>query len=310
MHAFAPAQLSFSYGPPDVGSPSFADVAAPRHGNQPVQVGAPPPAVQTRALAPRPFRMQVFSDLHDDVASGAQPVLVEDLDAVVVAGDTCRGPVAGFRILRQIVPEPVPIVVVAGNHEFYRGHFSSTLDDARRAAPAFGIAFLEDDEVVIAGVRFLGAVLWTDYALYGADRAAAAMSSARDGMNDHRLIGWSKAPYRSFRPQDAALVHRASRAFLARSLATPFAGPTVVVTHHAPHPGSIHPRYEGDPLNAAFASDLTQLITTGKPACWVHGHVHSNFDYRIGDTRIVCNPRGYGAENTGFDPRMALEVAR
>ena len=301
MRAFCPS--SFACGSPP-------DEYFVSRGGRPVLPGAPPTKV-ARGLPPASvFRVQVFSDLHADVAPGVEPVLAANVDAVVVAGDTCRDPVVGFRILRSIVPSPVPLIVVAGNHEHYRAYYGATLDAARRAAPEHGVLFLEDGAVVVGGVRFLGATLWSDYRLAGDHKKASAMAAARDGLNDHRVIGWSKEPYRIFRPQDAAHVHRASRSFLTRALATHFAGPTVVVTHHAPHPRSIHPRYEGDPLNAAFTSDLAQTIMVGKPTLWIHGHVHSSFDYRVGGTRIVCNPRGYGAENPDFDPSLVVEVPR
>ncbi|GJE04655.1 hypothetical protein [Methylobacterium isbiliense] len=83
---------------------------------------------------------------------------------------------------------------------------------------------------------------------------------------------------------------------------------TVVVTHHAPSRRSIHPSCAGDPLNPAFASDLDHLIKAARPALWVHGHVHSSFDYRISTTRVICNPKGYGAENLSFDPELVVDV--
>jgi Icc-related predicted phosphoesterase len=106
----------------------------------------------------------------------------------------------------------------------------------------------------------------------------------------------------------AKVMHERSRAFLRETLATPHDGPTVVVTHHAPHRGSLHPRYVGSPANPGFVSDLEGLILTGKPELWVHGHVHDSYDYRVGRTRVVCNPKGYGNENLGFDPCLVVEV--
>jgi len=90
----------------------------------------------------------------------------------------------------------------------------------------------------------------------------------------------------------------------------PFAGATVVVTHHAPHPGSLHARYKADLLSPAFISDLTAVIESGRPDLWVHGHTHHTFDYTVGPTRIVCNSRGYGEENHDFDRALVVEVGR
>ena len=134
------------------------------------------------------------------------------------------------------------------------------------------------------------------------------MNACASGMNDHRLIGWQKQPWLRFRPQEAALLHHQSKAYLTETLAVPFDGPTVVVSHHAVHWDSVHPRYRTDPVTGAFVSDLSALIEVHRPALWVHGHVHHSFDYRIGETRIVCNAHSYGDENPAFDGTLMVEV--
>src|SRR5690606_10859034 len=85
--------------------------------------------------------------------------------------------------------------------------------------------------------------------------------------------------------------HEYSRQWLEHQLAIPYPGKTVVVTHHGPHPLSVHPRYAGNPLNAAFISDLGPLLD--KTDFWLHGHVHDSFDYLVGACRVIANPRGY-----------------
>ena len=171
-----------------------------------------------------------------------------------------------------------------------------------------GVHLLENDEVIVGNVRFVGATLWTDYALFGEGYVPLAMHAAGDGLNDHRRITWTKEPWQRFRPQEALGLHKRSRAFIEAMLAQPFTGATAVVTHHAPHPSSLHPRFRNELLSAAYVSDLTDVVEAGKPDVWVHGHVHSSFDYRIFGTRIICNPHGYGTENAGFDPALVVEV--
>jgi Icc-related predicted phosphoesterase len=136
------------------------------------------------------------------------------------------------------------------------------------------------------------------------------MKACATGMNDHRLIGWQKKPWLRFRPLEAALLHQRSKTYIAETLAVPFtAGPTVVVSHHAVHWDSVHPRFRSDPLTGAFVSDLSTLIETYRPTLWVHGHVHNSSDYRIGGaTRVICNPHGYADENPDFDGTMVVEV--
>lgn len=254
------------------------------------------------------LRIQIFSDLHADVAKPRAIAVDPGVDAVVVAGDTCEGAERGFERLRQIVPMQIPIVMTLGNHEFYRRVWRDELAQARAAAPLYGVHLLENNVAIIGDVRFVGATLWTDYELFGHAHLPLAMHAAAGGLNDRRRITWNKKPWARFRPQEALGQHRRSRGFIEATLAEPFAGATVVVTHHGPHPRSVHPRFANDLLSAAYVSDLTAVIEAGQPKLWVHGHVHHSFDYRLGDTRVVCNPHGYGTENPDFDPALVLEV--
>lgn len=254
------------------------------------------------------MRLQILSDIHIDVVGGFTPMLATGADAVVVAGDVCEGAADGMAFLRQHIPGPVPILMVLGNHEFYGRHVHDERLTAADAARRHAVTLLDDGAAEIAGVRFLGGTLWTDFSLHGPAQRAGAMAVARQFMNDYRSIGLDAGRRLPFTPEASVEMHRRSREFLEGALAQAFGGPTVVVTHHAPHPGSIHARFKDDPVNPAFVSDLSALIEAARPALWVHGHVHNSFDYRVGETRIVCNPRGYGSENPQFDPGLLVEV--
>jgi len=254
------------------------------------------------------MRLQVLSDLHGDVLPPRPIAVGADVDAVIVAGDTCQGAQEAFAHIRRIVPMSIPVVMVLGNHEHYGRCLPEELAVARAEAPAYGIHLLENDAAVIGDVRFVGCTLWTDYRVFGSANVPAAMRTAAQGLNDHRRITWSKRPWARFRPAEALLLHSRSRKFLQAALHAEHAGPTVVITHHAPHPRSLHPRYEKDLLSAAYVSDLEDLIVAAAPALWVHGHVHTSFDYAVGRTRVLCNPHGYGGENPDFDPGLVVEV--
>jgi Icc-related predicted phosphoesterase len=254
------------------------------------------------------MKIQIFSDLHVDVSSIKPISMMLDVDLVIVAGDTCEGVLRAFDYLRQIVAVHIPILMVFGNHEYYRRFIPHELALARSHAAAFNIHLLENEAIVLGGVRFVGATLWTDYRIFGESNQAAVMNACATGMNDHRRIGWQKQPWLRFRPQEAALLHHQSKTYLAEVLATPFHGHTTVVSHHACHPRSIHPEFMSDSLTGAFASDLSTLIEAHQPTLWVHGHVHQSFDYRVGETRILCNPHGYGTENPNFDGALVVEV--
>jgi hypothetical protein len=152
-------------------------------------------------------------------------------------------------------------------------------------------------------VRFLGCTLWSDFALYGPAGREVAIEALRRVAPDFRVIAYGE---RRFTTDDWLELHRAHRAWLEARLAVPFAGPTVVVTHFLPHPGSIAPRFATHPLNPAFASDLQPLLA--RATLWIHGHTHAASDYRVGGARIVCNPRGYPGEPTGFRPDLVVNV--
>lgn len=254
------------------------------------------------------MRIQIFSDLHADVLPIKHIVIAENIDAVVVAGDTCEGASRAFERLREIVPLTIPIVMVMGNHEYYRRFLPPELEEARTLAPSFNVHLLEDAEVVLGSVRFLGATLWTDYRLFGDGRRIPVMQTCAAAMNDHRRIGWLKKPWRRFLPQEAEQLHHRSRSFIEGALNSPFPGPTVVVTHHAVHRNSVAAVYRDDWVTAAFVSDLSELIEAHQPALWVHGHVHNSFDYRVGQTRVLANPHGYGNENPAFDCSLVVDV--
>ena len=207
-----------------------------------------------------------------------------------------------------------PVVYVPGNHEFYGGEIGlwPELRETARAAE-LGIDLLAPGVVELGGVRFIGAIMWTNFALLG--DAVLARIAAERGMNDHRVIRWKEGgSRRRFTTADAGRLHKRDLAFVEEQLAKPFDGPTVVVTHHAPHPNSVGPRHQGSRLSPAFVSDLTETIVTFAPSLWIHGHDHNSHDYRVGATRVYANQAGYPMlggvrENPDYDPDATLEVS-
>jgi len=252
------------------------------------------------------MNLAVYSDLHLEFSDWAPPAL--PADAVLLAGDIHVGD-AAFAWARRHFPD-TPVLYVAGNHEFFGGDIPSVLARMRAAAKRHGIYFLDDAEHVECGVRFLGTTLWTDFEFYGAEPACIgrSMRDARRGMRDYDLIDYR--PGERLSPELTREIHQRQRRWLEARLAEPFAGPTVVLTHHLPHPRSVHPRYDGDAMNPAFVSDLGALFGDAV-RLWVHGHTHESCDYRVGATRVVCNPRGYIPQlpNPAFDPQFRVSVS-
>jgi predicted phosphodiesterase len=248
------------------------------------------------------MRLHVLSDLHLEFGPWSCPEVAADV--VVLAGDVHTGTRGVAWAARAFAGRPV--VHVAGNHEFYGQALPRHLDKLREAAAGTDVVFLEDEAVAIGGVRFVGCTLWTDMALRGEPHAAAL--DAELMMNDYRRIRVDPR-YRRLRAVDTVARHHASRRWLAAALAEPFAGPTVVVTHHAPGARSIPARFDGHPANPAYASDLEALVCDSGAALWVHGHIHHPCDWRAGATRVLCNPRGYPDQpSPAFDPELVVEV--
>ncbi len=247
------------------------------------------------------MKLHILNDLHIEFADFEPPAV--HADVIVLAGDIGVG-VDGLRWAESQFPEK-PVIYVPGNHEFY--HHDITLIDELKASASDNVHVLNDDAVDVDGVRFLGSVLWTDFALFGEVDRYFSVQRARQGMNDFSII---ENNGQRFTPDDSIKLHKASRSWLAQMLAEPFAGKTVVVTHHAPSSRSVAQRFAQDLLTPAFASNLEELMGSDRVALWIHGHMHDPLDYEIFGTRVVCNPRGYApyALTSGFRPQLVIEV--
>ena len=252
------------------------------------------------------MKLWLFSDLHLDV-NRAYPFSLPDPrpahDIVVIAGDLCETIAAGVDWIAAEGLNGKPVLYVAGNHEFYGQDRQHALTLGRQAASRrANIHLLDRERIEIGGVSFLGATLWTDYALHG--DAPAARGIAERIMSDHRMI---RHGTRAFTAADASAEHTASRAWLAAQLALSRPGPVVVVTHHAPSAASISARFKDHPATPAFASHLDDLAVWAD--VWVHGHTHRAVRHEIGACRVINNPRGYVRhEVTGFEPDLVIEI--
>ena len=203
------------------------------------------------------------------------------------------------------------VVYVAGNHEFYNGKFHKGIQYLREQCAEYpNVHFLERDCVKIQDVTFVGGTLWTD--MNKGD--PLTLHAVRDMMNDFRIIRNDEKGYSSLKPADTVVRHRQTLDYIRSVVAEKHDEKFVVVGHHSPSTKSIHPRYAHDSLmNGAYHSDLSEFIMDHPQIkLWTHGHTHHCFDYTIGETRIVCNPRGYHSdgysEETGWDPNIILEV--
>lgn len=251
------------------------------------------------------MRIHVLSDLHLEVSDYVPPHV--ECDVVVLAGDIGKH-AQGFAWVRDHWPTQ-EIIYVPGNHEYYRTERNQALAEMRLSAKQFGVFLLDNEEVGLGGIRFLGCTLWTDFELFGVPRKAAAMNEGEMFLNDFRLI---RDGSELFTPTRSIELHKESVAWLKARLDGEYdASKTVVVTHHLPSMLSVAERYKTSLLSACFASDLHELM--GGAALWIHGHTHDSVDYELNGTRVICNPRGYcryerAQENVEFDPGFVVEL--
>lgn len=277
------------------------------------------------------MKVLVLSDLH--LEHGTSYTLPKGLeyDAVVLAGDIWTpGRLAVQWAQRESTFGFKPVLLVAGNHEFYGCEMARELDEMTKAAEGSNVHLLARSSVVIGGARFVGCTLWTDFQL--AVRQAnglmetdigRALAESNRGVTDFRVIEvnapvkrhYREREFRRFlRAEDTLAMHWVDRDWLRRELSKPFDGPTVVITHHAPSDASVAAKYADDWTTPAFVSDLPPDFFE-RAAVWVHGHTHSHFDYQRGHCRVVSNPRGYrlmdsSFENHLFDAGFIVDVPR
>ncbi|MGZ5051017.1 MAG: metallophosphoesterase [Methylobacter sp.] len=242
------------------------------------------------------MRINYFSDIHLEFESLKAPN--NDADIIVAAGDIGIG-TQGVDWLKTFGK---PVIYVAGNHEFYSGDYHQSLQMLRQQCDGSNIHFLENDSLIFQDVRFLGCTLWADLFVEGEIKAEALVKS----LNDFKRIQMEGQTLDA--AQFSRLFH-SSKTWLEQQLAQPFSGQTVIVTHHAPSLWS----WSGSNLAAkklAYCNDLKYLLHEHEIAAWIHGHVHSQMDYRIADARILCNPRGYAGVKLAprFDQNKVVEI--
>jgi Icc-related predicted phosphoesterase len=242
------------------------------------------------------MKIQYFSDIH--LEFGGASLTATDADVVVAAGDIGVG-IEGVEWLKA---SGKPTIYVAGNHEFYGGDLVNVQDAMRTAVNGSAVRYLECGATEIDGARFLGATLWTDY--LGED--PLIMQDMAEAMNDFQQIA---AGGRPLQPSDLVEINRATRSWLETRLAAHHAGPTVVVTHHAPLFASW--RLTANPaFKAAYCNNLGDLIKSYRIDLWIHGHIHTRADYCANGVRVVCNPRGYDGYQLveGFDMGRVISL--
>ena len=247
------------------------------------------------------MRIQIASDLHNEF--GISELDFSNVDLLILAGDINLGKKGLLWIKEQV--RNIPVIYVLGNHEYYKHAYPKLLDQLKEATINTNIHILEKNSITIDDITFHGTTLWTNFELFG-DPKIAGME-AQPKMTDYKHIR-RHPEYIKLRTVDTYVMHYDSLYWLKESLLSSNTCYNVVITHHAPSILSIPHNQRDKLISAAYASHLDSFILEMKPQLWIHGHIHNFLDYTIGNTRIICNPRGYPDEPcTNFNNKFVVE---
>ena len=256
------------------------------------------------------MRLQLLSDLHLETEVFT-PTPAPDAELLVLAGDIDSS-WAGLELFRDW---PVPVLFVAGNHEFDERELTQTWPALRERCTQLGLRLLECESLVVpdaAGkrIRFVATTRWCDFDLFGPSQRERAMRAGRYFMKVMRSTRHGAAFDAAAVREEALVCGAWLSSELKRSKGAWDA--TVVVTHFAPSLRSADPRYGDQPGTASFCNADDALLPFAD--LWIHGHLHCQHDYRVehagGATRVVCNSRGHArkGEADAHQPQLVLEV--
>jgi DNA repair exonuclease SbcCD nuclease subunit len=251
-------------------------------------------------------RLQLLSDLHLETEA-FEPEPAPDAELLVLGGDID----STWAALERFRGWPVPVILVAGNHEFDQRELDTAWAELRERCTQFGIRLLERESAVITGrdgrrIRFVATVRWCDFDLFGERGREKAMRAASYFMRVMRSTRHGE-PFGAEAVREEAL---SCRAWLADELAKKPGDwdATVALTHFGPSLRSGDPRYGSQSGTASFCNADDDLLPLAD--LWIHGHLHCRHDYSVGTTRVVCNARGHArkGEAEGYNGLFVVEV--
>lgn len=262
---------------------------------------------------------RVLSDLHLDI-NRIIPFNIEGDNSVItlIAGDISGDPIIREEWISKQIENGYKGFFIEGNHIVYHNENKSInqIQDDLYNKFYDQFVFMENNYQIITEenerVLIIGCTLWTDYEYDGCPVVSRRIANL--SMNDFsfRCVGEFQ-PLRYMTTEDQIRWHNESKLFIEKTLLKMNGkyDKAVILTHHAPSKQSVNRSYKDSKLNPAYVSNLENLILKHpKIKLWVHGHLHYNSDYMVGNCRIICNPRGYCKyyEDCGFNPNLIIEV--
>jgi predicted phosphodiesterase len=261
------------------------------------------------------MKLHILSDVHNEFYRAGSfsfnannkwcgEIPETDADIIILAGDIDAHTNGVSWAIEQSKRLTKPILYIPGNHEFYNCDLPQTLKHMRRLSQNTEVSVMNNDEIIIQGVRFLGSILWTDYLACPTISQKDAMQGMGLKLIDHRLIQYNNE---LFTPAHALKLHQSSLEWLAARLHEPFEGKTVVITHHGPSAACQHPSFPLGLISTGFHSNLDDLVSLAD--LWVYGHTHACLDTEVNGVPLVSNQAGYPEEYVeGFDPKLVKEL--
>lgn len=247
------------------------------------------------------MKIWLFSDLHlagEHIPADRIFREIPTCDIAICAGDLLAGdPVAGVLWLAEHIRPHVPAVgYILGNHEFWDPQRTKSVErlraEAGRAGARHGIDVLDDMSLTLDDVKILGTTLWS--------------AEPGQGHQEYHWIRPRDGSSRMLTPEDVQAMHEESVRWLDEELSS-CDMPTVIVSHHAPHPNCLSPIHPD--RSPGFATDMSDLIERHQPAAWLHGHTHYRSDFMIGGTRVTSNQKGHPYDlGPDWDPGRVIEI--
>lgn len=269
------------------------------------------------------MKLWILSDVHLEISNSKIDFARPDADVIVIAGDLTYADRVST-VAKEIIDRfQMPIIYVAGNHEYYASHQRSSsfetdqliLKLAERDSDSWShrLYVLDEDTVVIGGVRFVGATLWTDFRL---NLKNESQLSARMRNSENLLRDFTSIRMRSgerFSAADMIELNASNARYIRNQVSEDFNGRTVVISHHLPHPACISEKYRDSEANYLFSNSaeaFDDLLNSGRVDLLVCGHSHEAADVTFDKTRVVCNPMGYEFERgkNGFRDDLVIEI--